>query len=309
MSSWDNTHVSNDSHSRAVFQVLTESESILRLDSYAKSVRRQVQLINPAPIFARLEAERCTTGNSSTGEPLHEESTPSPIDPNTTKASMTTQTSEDDETPAFELTEKDRQNLARNDVDFQPHTWENLKQIIATNDLESLRHWPSDLKRYLQWTRTTKETYGNIINYICKERLHWDSLPTPNPDEGPTFEVANPIPFADQRDFKILYNDWPYGMTSDITHIVVWLKNRLPVDDEEGDLTPEARKLVEGFVERSLVSRVQKEGGKGWNDRVMWFRNWTGLQSVRGLDHLHVLVRGVQKEIIDEWTGGRTPFV
>lgn len=45
---------------------------------------------------------------------------------------MAAQEGQDEEDiPAFELTEKDCQNLARKDEDFQPHTWENLKQIIG----------------------------------------------------------------------------------------------------------------------------------------------------------------------------------
>ena len=37
----------------------------------------------------------------------------------------------EDEIPAFELTNKDRENLARKDSDFQPHTWDDLKGIIG----------------------------------------------------------------------------------------------------------------------------------------------------------------------------------
>ena len=37
-----------------------------------------------------------------------------------------------DETPAFDLSDKDRENLARKDEDFQPHTWTSLKHIIGT---------------------------------------------------------------------------------------------------------------------------------------------------------------------------------
>ncbi|KAI4143167.1 MAG: hypothetical protein L6R39_004681 [Caloplaca ligustica] len=211
---------------------------------------------------------------------------------------------DEEEAPAFHLTEKDRQNLLRSDSDFQPHTWDNLKRIIAANDLESLRRWPSDLKRYLKWTKETKERYGTITNYICKERLHWEPLLPVHPDDGPEFEVQSPEPFADERDYKILVNDWPYGLDPEITHIVVWLKNRLPTVPPEGDLTKEARRLIERFLQRTFIDRVGDEG----DNKVMWFRNWTGLQSVRGMDHIHVLVRDVSQDIVDEWTGGRTPL-
>ncbi|KAL9599270.1 MAG: hypothetical protein Q9219_003972 [cf. Caloplaca sp. 3 TL-2023] len=213
---------------------------------------------------------------------------------------------EEEDIPAFELTEKDRQNLARQDEDFQPHTWKDLQEIVATNDLKSLRRWPSDLRRYLYWTKQTKRTYGTITNFLCRERLHWTPLPTSDPNFEPTFRVTNPIPFADARDYKILYNDWPYGLAPGISHLIVWLKTRFAVSPDCGDLLPEARKSVERFVDKIFRNGVEKEeGGKGSEAvEVMWFRNWTGLQSVRGIDHIHILVRGASREIMDRWTGG-----
>ncbi|KAL8801885.1 MAG: hypothetical protein Q9182_004174 [Xanthomendoza sp. 2 TL-2023] len=219
---------------------------------------------------------------------------------------MDHQGSLDEELPAFDLTDKDRENLARKDEDFEPLSWGTLKAIIARNDLESLRRWPSDLKRYLKWTRDTKAVYGTITDYLCHERLHWQPLPKQDPHEGPSFHVQDPIPFRDARDYKILYNDWPYGMAPDITHIVVWMKTSFDVEPADGELLPKSRQSIEDFVQHTFIARLQREGNA--EDRVMWFRNWTGLQSVRGIDHIHILVRHVPQEIMDEWTGGRTPL-
>lgn len=51
------------------------------------------------------------------------------------------------------------------------------------------------------------------------------------------------------------------------------------------------------------------KGGPGYsdsrNDRVLWFRNWTGLQSVRGLEHVHVLVRDAPRDLLEMWVGDR----
>ena len=102
-----------------------------------------------------------------------------------------------------------------------------------------------------------------------------------------------------------MYNDWPYGMTRDITHFVVWLKTRFDVEPTVGDLLPQSRQLIEAFVQHTFVDMLEKCGGAG--DRVMWFRNWTGLQSVRGMDHIHVLVRNVPRNIMDGWTREGTP--
>jgi len=33
---------------------------------------------------------------------------------------------------------------------------------------------------------------------------------------------------------------------------------------------------------------------------VLWFKNWIKLQSVRAVEHAHVLVRGASEEVIRE---------
>jgi hypothetical protein len=135
-----------------------------------------------------------------------------------------------------------------------------------------------------------------------QERLRWQSLPLSTAKTGPVFELKNPTPFADPSDYKILPNDWPYGLAPGITHIVVWLKPRLESEPSRGDLTPKSRAQLEEFVQKKFVDRVRDLPGP--RDRVQWFKNWTALQSVPGLEHLHVLVRDVPEQIISEWTGG-----
>ncbi|KAL9008484.1 MAG: hypothetical protein Q9173_006390, partial [Seirophora scorigena] len=121
----------------------------------------------------------------------------------------------------FPLTAKDRQNLSRADSDFTPHSWSNLRQIITANDLSSLLRRPSSLRRYLAWTAATKAQYSTTAAYICQVRLGWTPLSSPSPDDsGPVFETANPVPFADARDYRILRNDWPYGVEEGIAHLI-----------------------------------------------------------------------------------------
>ena len=119
---------------------------------------------------------------------------------------------------------------------------------------------------------------------------------------GPVFELENAIPFADPSDYKVLPNDWPYGLAPGIAHLIVWLKHRLESEPTRGDMTPKSRTQVQEFVQRAFVDRVQDLPGE--RDKVQWFKNWTALQSVPGLEHLHVLVRDVPEEVVLEWTGG-----
>lgn len=88
----------------------------------------------------------------------------------------------------------------------------------------------------------------------------------------------------------------------DITHLVIWSKTPIAVDEGTGDLTREMREVIGQFVGRVFGKRMEEEeGGK----RVLWFKNWVGLQSVRALEHVHVLVRYARKEDLEFWTGGK----
>ncbi|KAF3482765.1 uncharacterized protein GIQ15_02089 [Arthroderma uncinatum] len=196
---------------------------------------------------------------------------------------------------AFNLSESDRRVLAQTDEEFIYHDWEDLKDIIANNKLELLKRKPSDLRRYAEWSTSIKDHYGSVTNFICRERLHWPA------GTDPQTQCENSTPFADPRDYKILRNDWPYGLTPDITHLCVWIKNKIDAKPENGDVTEESRALIEGFVNRTFTARLKEFPDA--DDKVQWFKNWTALQSVRSLEHIHVLVRDVPDDIIVEWTG------
>ena len=78
------------------------------------------------------------------------------------------------------------------------------------------------------------------------------------------------------------------------------MKNRIRTDRETGDLTPESRLAVDNFVQTTFVDRI---GASNASDYVLWFKNWSGLQSVPGIDHVHVLVRNVPDSVLTDWTG------
>ncbi len=165
-----------------------------------------------------------------------------------------------------------------------------------TNNLSVLKRKPSDLRRYMQWTADTKAEYGSVTQYLIVRRL-------PKAWGSPPYVPVSATPFADASDYCVLTNDWPYGLTPDITHIVVWSRTMIPTDPDTGDMTPESRAGVEAFVKRCFVDRLASEsGGQDAQDRVLWFKNWTRLQSVRQLEHVHVLVRDASPGLVQEWT-------
>ena len=166
------------------------------------------------------------------------------------------------------------------------------------------------MSRYIEWSRRIKAEYGNVVNYVRQQRLNWQPQSSQEKDLPPSssqpflFTVQDPVPFANPADYRILRNDWPYGVADDIAHLVVWLKTPIAVTPEDGVLLPESRALIERFVDRTFVQRLKREGGRSDpEDSVLWFKNWTALQSVGALEHVHVMVRGADQRLLTEWTG------
>jgi hypothetical protein len=146
---------------------------------------------------------------------------------------------------------------------------------------------------------------------MCQKRLLWKPLPTSSPSTGPVFAAKTTLPFGHPDDIKICLNDWPYErFAEEITHLIVWLKVRIPAERDQEGPTAWAKERIERWIDDVFVKRLALEkDGEEWGNaekRVMWFKNWGELQSVPGLEHIHVLVRGVPTRILAEWTGGET---
>lgn len=150
-----------------------------------------------------------------------------------------------------------------------------------------------------------KANYGAITNFVLKERLFWEATSPSDSKDGPTFACSSSTPFAAADDYQILLNDWPYGITPNIRHIIAWSKVRLSDEKPEGYLTTESTALVQDFVQRRFIDKLAAAGVGDADDKVLWFRNWAGLQSVRGLEHVHVLVRDIPEALIVEWIDRR----
>lgn len=169
-----------------------------------------------------------------------------------------------------------------------------LTHIKEANELDAFMRTPSDLRRYMAWSAETKAQYGSVTAFIMANRL-------PQAWGQPPFTPVSTTPFADPADYKVLINDWPYATEPGITHLVVWTRTMIPTTPEKGDMTPESRRLIGEFVQRYFIDSL----GPGGRDQVLWFKNWVALQSVRTLEHFHVMVRGVDDDMLERWTGER----
>lgn len=90
-----------------------------------------------------------------------------------------------------------------------------------------------------------------------------------------------------------------FQLTVTSVHLVCWTKSLIPIlanSIPAGDITPEARKIIEGFVERTFTRHLGKEN-------VLWFKNWASIQSVRSVEHIHVLVRDADEKFLRSIVG------
>lgn len=177
--------------------------------------------------------------------------------------------------------------------------------IPGENRLDDLNRIPSDLRRYIAWSNATRAEYGSIQKFVLKERLGWEDLKSRNPrpyaDPGTYTNPPASWPragwlTANPEDTKILINDWPYGNAPGILHLVAWTKSSIPTESGNGDLTPEARAIIEEWVHNAFAIPLGKEN-------VLWFKNWASIQSVRSVEHIHVLIRGYSDEFLASVVG------
>lgn len=93
------------------------------------------------------------------------------------------------------------------------------------------------------------------MSFILSERLHWDR----SVDENGGLKSSGKEMFEDENDWKILWNDWPYGIDERIVHLVVWTKFELKDDERTGLLRGDVREVIEGFVGRVFGERCGEE--------------------------------------------------
>ncbi|KAB5580018.1 hypothetical protein GE09DRAFT_1212482 [Coniochaeta sp. 2T2.1] len=197
--------------------------------------------------------------------------------------------------PAFlqNLNAKDLCIISTPDALFTRDTWPEVRQIIATNRIDLFQRVPSNLRRYLENNWNLKKQYGSVLNFVLTHRLQW---------EAPVVPKGKGL-FEDEGDWKVLWNDWPYGIDERIVHLVVWTKFELRDDPVTGELEEGVKGEIEGFVEGTFCGR----GGVG-RDQVIWFKNWASLKSIHSVEHFHVMLYGPDPEFVREVTKGDRPL-
>lgn len=122
-------------------------------------------------------------------------------------------------------------------------------------------------------------------------------------------------------DFKVLYNDWPYGLDPEIVHLVIWTKFDLEEDPATGLLTPSMWKKIDDYIEKTFRSRIPPDQVSFsflfflvfsflcQETQIIWFKNWKSLKSIHALEHFHVMLYKPDKDFMADITHGDTPLV
>ncbi|OJK01232.1 hypothetical protein ASPACDRAFT_41498 [Aspergillus aculeatus ATCC 16872] len=189
-----------------------------------------------------------------------------------------------------DISQKNIEILSTPDHLYQRQGWNLVTELVRTNRIDRFQRLPSDLRRYLEYKARIVAEHGSIMRFVVKERLRW----------GKACRVICGPRGGRLKDLRILYNDWPYGLEPDIVHLVVWTKFPLEDDPVVDDLTPRARREIDGFVRRTFHAKMAPE-------QVIWFRNWRSLKSVHAVEHFHVMLYRPPAAFLEEITRGDCP--
>lgn len=116
-----------------------------------------------------------------------------------------------------------------------------------------------------------------------------------------TITPSGDAPFKNPGYYKILFNDWPYVVEPDISHIVLWTKFLIKEDPATGDFTGKSRGMLEDFMKRSFCDDA---AGAVLRERVVWLKNWASLKSVHVLEHFDVMLFQAPEQFLAKVTGG-----
>jgi hypothetical protein len=193
---------------------------------------------------------------------------------------------------------KDQGIISTRQEDYALMSWPDVRALIAANQLQLFQRTPLALRRYLEYVWGLKEKYGSAVNFVLQERLHWKAEELAARAEKDAGRVPD---FSDPSDFKVLCNDWPYGLDERIVHLVVWTKFPLPDDPTTDDLTDDARAAIEAFVQQTFRAVLPA-------DSVIWFKNWRSLKSVLLVEHFHVMLFDPPAELVARITNDDVPL-
>ena len=185
-----------------------------------------------------------------------------------------------------------------------PFTWSQIQQIVNANQLESFARSEEQYNSYQNFKHDLSTNGITINDHVLKDELQWKpndirhQSSTPSPPEYSTSQPQDLI-FYNPDDIKIIYNKFPYYFEDSVVHLCIWSKLTIPndVNSTVGDISPLTKQIIERYLQKTFIDKgISKQD-------LVWFRNWSSLQSIRSVSHIHVLLHNVDNSFITKLIG------
>lgn len=178
-------------------------------------------------------------------------------------------------------------------------SWAEIKNVVRSNKLEVFARSKDQIEEYHKFKLQLLAQGTSVFKHLVINSLQWcdESEVEGLEDREVKIPLSGADLFENVSNLKIIRNDFPYYFESDITHLCVWSKETIPSDPQSamGDISVETRAKVDRYVDYKFVKQLKIP-----KEDVVWFRNWEALQSVKEISHIHVLVRNVTKEQLEQ---------
>lgn len=178
-------------------------------------------------------------------------------------------------------------------------TWPEIQYIIRTNQLEVFARSKAQIEKYHSFKDTLHSKGTTVFKHLVVNSLHWCTAEEVAgiPDSQVTIAQSGAGLFQCASDLKIIRNDFPYYFADNITHLCVWSKRPIESDPESdiGDISEETRAVVETYIRDKFVDQLGIP-----REQLAWFRNWESLQSVKEISHIHVLIKDMSSEQLEQ---------
>ncbi len=140
---------------------------------------------------------------------------------------------------------------------YAPLSWQEARDIVASGRLERFGRSKEEQKRYERAQEQARKEYGSTEEWIRQSY---------NVDDGTCNTTNNNN--NNHLHSRVVENAFPYYLQKGIRHDVLWTDGSCPPSPEQ----------IEAIVAAGFPGR-----------EAVWFRNPKRLQSVPGIDHVHIL--------------------
>lgn len=173
----------------------------------------------------------------------------------------------------------------------KPLSWEELKEIVSRYELAKLGRSAEQLQKYNDFRDQMKEAHIDLATRLFITTLKW--LPQDADIHMSAEEAVRLIkpedtrPFCNPHDVCITLNDFPYSIEGKTLHFLVWVKFPMNPDPESeiGDIDDSMKQIIEKYVDLTFVQRAHVN-----RENLIWWKNYTLIQSIKSIPHVHVLV-------------------